>query len=61
MALKKVPDIRLFRNKNPNITKQWGDFQAFKEVSKFPPVLKDISFLIAKDKFIKDEDESSKV
>lgn len=60
MALKKIPDIRLFWSKDPRITKQWWNFDPYKEVSNFPPVYKDISFIVPKSKFIKDVDESKK-
>ena len=60
MALKHIPDIRIFRSNDPRITKQRGNLDPYKEVSVFPPVFKDISFLIDKTKFIKDEEERKK-
>ncbi len=60
MALKKIPDIRLFWSTDERVTSQWGNFDAYKEVSNFPPVFKDISFLVPKTKFIKDDEESNK-
>lgn len=60
MALKHIPDIRIFRSTDKRITKQRGNFEPYKEVSVFPPVYKDISFLASKDTFIKDEEESKK-
>lgn len=60
MALKKIPDIRIFRSEDKRITSQWWHLGAYKEVSNFPPVYKDISFLTSKDKFIKDIAESEK-
>ena len=60
MALKHIPDIRIFRSNDPRITKQRGNLDPYKEVSVFPPVFKDISFLIDKTKFIKDEEEMKK-
>ena len=60
MALKQIPDIRLFWSDDERVKKQWWNFEPFKEVSNFPPVYKDISFLVPKNKFIKDEEESKK-
>jgi len=60
MALKKIPDIRLFWSEDERVTKQWGDFEAYKEVSNLPPVFKDISFLVPKNMFLKDLNESEK-
>ena len=60
MALKKVPDIRIFWSDDKRITSQWGNLNPYKEVSNFPPVFKDISFLTTKDKFVKNIDEMEK-
>lgn len=60
MALKKIPDIRIFWSDDKRITSQWGNLSPYKEVSVFPPVFKDISFLTTKDKFVKDEKEMEK-
>ena len=60
MALKKVPDIRIFWSDDKRITSQWGNLNPYKEVSNFPPVYKDISFLTTKDKFVKNIDEMEK-
>jgi len=60
MALKKIPDIRLFWSKDERVTKQWWNFEPYKEVSNLPPVYKDISFIVPKTKFIKNEEESEK-
>ena len=60
MVLKKIPDIRIFWSNDKRITKQWGNFDAYKSVSVFPPVFKDISFLAPKQKFIRDEEEMKK-
>lgn len=60
MALKKVPDIRIFWSEDKRITSQWWNLNPYKEVSVFPPVFKDISFLTSKDKFVKDEKEMAK-
>jgi len=58
MALKKIPDIRLFWSKDPRVTKQWGNHKPFEVVSDYPPIYKDISFIAPKDLFQKDEKES---
>jgi len=60
MALKKIPDIRLFWSKDERVIKQWGNYEAYKEVSNLPPVYKDISFIVPKTKFVKDLKESEK-
>jgi len=60
MAVKHVPDIRIFWSEDQRITSQWWNLNPYKEVSNFPPVFKDISFLTSKDKFIKDEEKSIK-
>ena len=44
-----LPDIRLLWSKDPRVVKQLKLGQKFKEVSKFPPVVRDISFVVAKD------------
>ena len=60
MALKKIPDIRILWSQDKRITSQWWNFDPYKEVSNFPPVYKDISFLTSKDKFIKNIKETEK-
>lgn len=60
MALKKIPDIRLFWSNDERVKKQWWNFEPYKEVSNFPPVFKDISFIVPKYNFIKDDLESEK-
>lgn len=60
MALKKVPDIRIFWSNDKRITSQWGNLEPYKQVSVFPPVYKDISFFTSKDKFVKNEEEMKK-
>ena len=50
MIKNNIPDIRIFWSNNPRITKQFtGIDSQFKEVSKFPPVTRDISFVVNKD------------
>ncbi len=41
-----LPDIRLLWSKDPRVTKQLVLGNKFVEVSKFPPVVRDISFLV---------------
>ncbi|EKD25625.1 MAG: hypothetical protein ACD_80C00011G0012 [uncultured bacterium (gcode 4)] len=60
MALKKVPDIRILRSEDKRITSQWWNLNPYKEVSNFPPVYKDISFVTSKDKFVKNTVEMEK-
>lgn len=44
-----IPDIRLFWSDDPRITKQFRDIDSrFKEVSKYPEIIRDISFVVAK-------------
>ncbi|MDD2565961.1 MAG: hypothetical protein PHZ26_05040 [Candidatus Gracilibacteria bacterium] len=60
MALKQIPDIRIFWSEDPRITKQWGNLESYKEVSNYPPVYKDISMIVPKQKFQKDLEEEKK-
>lgn len=60
MPLKGISDIRVFWSEDKRITKQWGDFEAYKEVSAYPPVYKDISIIVPKKSFIKDVKEEEK-
>lgn len=43
-----LPDIRLLWSEDERVTKQLTLGNKFKEVSKFPPVVRDISFIVAK-------------
>ncbi|MEK7175884.1 MAG: hypothetical protein AAB695_00725 [Patescibacteria group bacterium] len=43
-----LPDIRLLWSDDPRVKSQLKLGQKFKEVSKFPPVLRDISFVVPK-------------
>jgi phenylalanyl-tRNA synthetase alpha chain len=43
-----LPDIRLLWSKDPRVTKQLKLGQKFVEVSKFPPITRDISFIVDK-------------
>lgn len=60
ISLKKIPDIRIFWSQDPRITKQWWNFEPYKEVSSYPPVYKDISMIVPKAKFQKDLEEEKK-
>jgi len=55
MALKKIPDIRLFWSNDQRVTKQWWNYKSFENVSSYPPVYKDISFIVPKTLFQKSE------
>ncbi|MFA5998263.1 MAG: hypothetical protein WC814_02660 [Candidatus Paceibacterota bacterium] len=44
-----VPDIRLFWSEDERVKKQLRLGHAFVEVSKYPPVVRDISFVVGKD------------
>lgn len=44
-----LPDIRLLRSEDPRVKKQLILGNPFKEVSKFPPVTRDISFVVKSD------------
>jgi len=44
-----LPDIRLFWSTDPRVTKQLKLGQKFVEVSKYPPITRDISFIVGKD------------
>lgn len=41
-----LPDIRLLWSEDPRVTKQLKLGQKFAEVSKYPPVIRDISFIV---------------
>ena len=43
-----LPDIRLFWSKDPRVTKQLHLGKKFVEVSKYPPITRDISFVVDK-------------
>ncbi len=44
-----LPDIRLLWSRDPRVTKQLKLDQKFQEVSKYPPITRDISFVVGKD------------
>ena len=44
-----LPDIRLLWSKDERVTKQLKLGTKFKEVSKYPPIVRDISFVVKKD------------
>ncbi len=60
MAMKEISDIRIFWSEDARITKQWGNFEPYKEVSSFPPVYKEISMIVPKSQFQKDTKEEEK-
>lgn len=60
MALKQIPDIRIFWSHDKRILKQWGNLDSYKEVSSYPPVYKDISLVVPKERFKKDVEEEEK-
>jgi phenylalanyl-tRNA synthetase alpha chain len=43
-----LPDIRLLWSEDPRVTSQLKLGQKFKEVSKYPPIVRDISFIVDK-------------
>ncbi len=44
-----LPDIRLLWSRDPRVTRQLRLGNAYKEVSKYPPVTRDISFVVGAD------------
>jgi len=60
MALKQVSDIRIFWSNDTRIKKQWWNLNPYKEVSNYPPVYKDISFITSKNTFVLDLEEQKK-
>jgi len=52
MLKMRIPDIRLLQSKDERITRQLADFNTiYQPVSKYPPVVRDISFIVDKEKF----------
>jgi len=49
MASMSLPDIRLLWSEDPRIKEQLKLGRKYKEVSKYPPVTRDISFVVGKD------------
>ena len=49
MASMELPDIRLLWSQDPRVVKQLKLGQKFQEVSKYPPIMRDISFVVNKD------------
>jgi phenylalanyl-tRNA synthetase alpha chain len=44
-----IPDIRILWSDDPRITSQFKDIDSkYKEVSKYPPIVRDISFIVDK-------------
>ncbi len=54
IASMELPDIRLLWSDDPRVTKQLKLGQKFVEVSKFPPITRDISFVVDKSFFPND-------
>lgn len=49
MIKMQIPDIRILWSEDPRITSQFKDIDSkYKEVSKYPPIVRDISFIVAK-------------
>lgn len=45
-----IPDIRILWSEDPRITSQFKDIDSkYKEVSKYPPIVRDISFIVKKE------------
>jgi phenylalanyl-tRNA synthetase alpha chain len=52
MIKMKLPDIRLLRSTDPRVLKQLADLDhVYQEVSKYPPITRDISFIVDKETF----------
>jgi phenylalanyl-tRNA synthetase alpha chain len=49
MISMQLPDIRLLWSEDPRVTKQLELGNKFKEVSKYPPITRDISFIVNND------------
>ncbi len=50
MLKMRIPDIRLLRSEDPRVTEQLKDINnIYQPVSKYPPALRDISFIVPKD------------
>jgi len=54
MASMELPDIRLLWSDDPRVKSQLKLGNTFKEVSKFPPVIRDISFIVSKNFVVND-------
>ena len=44
-----LPDIRLLWSEDPRVKKQFKLGQKYREISKYPPITRDISFVVGKD------------
>lgn len=50
MIKNNIPDIRFLWSEDPRVTKQFTNIDStFKEVSKYPPITRDISFIVKND------------
>ena len=54
IASMELPDIRLLWSEDPRVKSQLKLGTKFKEVSKFPPVVRDISFIVSKEFVLND-------
>jgi phenylalanyl-tRNA synthetase alpha chain len=52
IASMELPDIRLLWSDDPRVKSQMKMGQKFVEVSKYPPIVRDISFVVDKDSFV---------
>ncbi len=52
MIKMKIPDIRLLRSADPRVLRQFKNLDAiYQPVSKYPPIVRDISFVVEKKRF----------
>lgn len=52
MIKMRIPDIRLLRSDDVRVTKQFDSLDTvYEPVSKYPPIVRDISFIVTPDKF----------
>jgi phenylalanyl-tRNA synthetase alpha chain len=58
MILFSIPDIRLFWSKDPRFLSQFseGKITSFKPYSKYPPCFKDVSFWVAQEETLHEND-----
>lgn len=49
MIIKKIPDIRILRDPDPRIAQQMENLDVYKPVSKYPKIIRDISFSVESD------------
>ena len=58
MILFSIPDIRLFWSKDPRFLSQFpeGKITSFRPYSKYPPCFKDVSFWVAQEELLHEND-----